>query len=99
MIKKLDRIKSVVDMISHNLDNNIPTKHSDLVPSTIVDLRISHEEVQNLSVMKDDQVFEHLRDWYAIDTSRIISISTIFEKTMTYAILKLKIKLKIKTKN
>ena len=64
----------------------------EFIPTTTVKIIITHEEVQTLAHMKsENDAFEHLRIWYGIDTSRIVSAQTISEASMTpWLVLKLK---------
>ncbi len=64
----------------------------EFIPTTTVTIKIAREEIQNLAQMKSESdVFEHLRIWYGIDTSRIVSAQIIAEATMAPSlVLKLK---------
>lgn len=63
----------------------------EFIPTTTVKIIITHEEVQTLAHMRENDAFEHLRIWYGIDTSRIVSAQTISEPSMSpWLVLKLK---------
>ena len=62
--------------------------------TSYIRLLISHEEVQNISIMTKDAALSHLGEWYAIDTSRILSLE-IIEELSKQPILKIKLKIKI----
>lgn len=61
------------------------------VPHTTMRIWISHEEIQNMAHMSDQDGFDYIEEWYGIDSSRILSAEIVAEKTMA-PILTLKIK-------
>ena len=64
----------------------------EFIPTTTVKIIITHEEVQTFVHMKENDAFEHIRIWYGIDTSRIVSSHTISEPSISSPWLVLKLK-------
>ena len=67
------------------MDNNIKL-HS----TNKINIPISAEALQSLAKCKDDEVYDFLSTWYAIDTSRIENIEAVSGKE-NYLIVTIKL--------